>query len=250
MATAASLRILLDVGLRREEAAVLSERGLIAVIDVLRATSTIATALAAGARRVVPVESAEAALALRAAAADRLLAGERGAHPIPGFDFGNSPAALLDLRVTGQELVLTTTNGSRALAWAGQQGPHFEVAALALVNTGAVVRVIAERAPQSVYLLCSGTEGRFSLDDAYVAGAAVEALQGGPLGARLILTDAAHAALAVYRSAPDRPFAVFAASAAGQNLLRKGYRADVEFCARRDVFDVAPFWRDGALQPA
>lgn len=242
-------RIRLEVALRREEAAVSGERGFIAVIDVLRATSTIATALAAGARRVLPVASTEEALALRAADPARLLAGEREAHPIPGFDFGNSPAALLDPRVAGRELVLTTTNGSRALAWAVQQGPRFEVAALALVNAAAVARAITERAPDCIHLLCSGTEGRFSLDDAYVAGAAIDALQRGPLGVRLFLPDAAQAVLAVYRSAPDTPFSVFAASAAGQNLLRKGYRADVEFCARRDVFDVAPLWRDGALQP-
>lgn len=250
LAAAAAGRIQVDVGLRRQEAMLPSGAVFVAVIDVLRATSTIVTALAAGAARVIPVDSLEAALALRAADERRLLAGERGAQPIPGFDFGNSPAALLDLRVTGQEVVLTTTNGSRALAWAVGQGGAVTVVALALVNTGAVVRAAIERAPDSIYLLCSGTEGRVSLDDLYVAGAAIDALQNGPLGVRLEASDAAKTALAVYRSAPQHPYAVLASAAAGRNLLRKGYRADVEFCARRDIFDVVPLWREDALYKA
>lgn len=217
---------------------------LVAVIDVLRATSTIVTALAAGAASVRPVDSAAEALALRASTPGCLLAGERGALPIPGFDYGNSPATLLNADVPGKQLVLATTNGSRALALAGQRTES--VTALSLLNVEAVAASCAAARPESLYVLCSGTEGRFSADDAYVAGALLvrlDALMSGGYA----WTETARAAAWLYRGAPEPAFAALAASGPGQSLIGKGFRADVEFCAQRDAFALTPWLRDGRL---
>jgi 2-phosphosulfolactate phosphatase len=246
--------IVVDVAFRWEDARAPAGPALVGVIDALRATSTIVTALAAGAASVLPVETVEEAFGLRTADPRRLLAGERGAHPIPGFDFGNSPAALAHAGavLVGRQLVLTTTNGTRAVAWAvrhtrDQRGGG-QVTALALLNVGAWAMLARAVSPERIYLLCSGTEGGFALDDAYVAGAAIEGLLGGPLGPRLRLSEAGLVALHVFRAAADRAYDVFCAAAAGRNLLRKGYGADVAFCARRDAYRVVPVWRDGALR--
>lgn len=217
---------------------------LVAVIDVLRATSTIVTALAAGAASVRPVDSAAEALALRESTPGCLLAGERGALPIPGFDYGNSPATLLHAGVAGKQLVLATTNGSRALALAGQRTES--VTALSLLNVEAVAASCAAARPESLYVLCSGTEGRFSADDAYVAGALLvrlDALMSGGYA----WTETARAAAWLYRGAPEPAFAALAASGPGQSLVGKGFRADVEFCAQRDAFALTPWLRDGRL---
>jgi len=233
-----------DVYWRREDAQPPAGPALIVVIDVLRATSTITTALAAGAASVMAVDGPAEALLLRASDPARLLAGERAAHPLPGFDFGNSPAAMLTPAVSGRQVVLATTNGSRALAWAARQAE--DVLALSLLNVSAVAAAVVAAAPEALYILCAGTEGRFSLDDAYVAGALLDALEAvGQAGTEW--TDAARAALWTYRGAPERPFAALAATGPGRSLIGKGYRADVEFCAQRDAFAVVPRLRAGVL---
>jgi len=238
----------LDVCWRREDAEPPAGAAVVAVIDVLRATSTMTTALAAGAAGVLAVDSPEEALALRAADPSRLLAGERGAHPIPGFDTGNSPAGMLIPGVAGRQVVLATTNGSRALAWAALHARH--VLAVSLLNVTAVAAAtaadVAGGRADAVYILCSGTEGAFSLDDAYVAGALADLLVG-PAPTRWNCSERARAALWMYRGAPGAPFSALAETGPGRSLLRKGYRADVEFCARRDAFSVVPRLRDGML---
>ena len=197
------------------------------VVDVLRATSTIVQALAAGYRRVLCCTEVEEA---RAAAADEgpaVLGGERLAVRIPGFDFGNSPRefAAGDPRAT---LVLTTTNGTRLLMAASARCD--EVLVASLLNLDAVVA--AARGADEVAVLCAGVEGAFAIDDAYVAGRLVADLGGQP-------DDAAIAAMqlaASFASAADG----IGGGVSADNIRRAGLEEDIRWCARESVLDAVP----------
>jgi 2-phosphosulfolactate phosphatase len=136
------------------------------VIDVIRATSTIVTALGNGAKGILPVASVEEAFALKAKNPGALLAGERGGQPLPGFDLGNSPREMTRERVGGREMILTTTNGTQALA--ACNGAR-EIVTASFLNFGAVVARMRKAGPPWM-ILCAGFEGHFGIDDAIVAG--------------------------------------------------------------------------------
>jgi 2-phosphosulfolactate phosphatase len=197
------------------------------VVDVLRATSTIAQALAAGYPEVLCCAEIEEAKALRAREGKGLLAGERTCVRIPGFDFGNSPKEFVG---PGEEpVILTTTNGTRALVAAAQSCER--VLAGSLLNLDAVVEA-ARNGDEDVTIVCAGVLGEFAMDDAYVAGRIVELLDGQP-------TDAANAALRLRASFTDAS-AGLAASQSARNLVTAGLEDDIEWCARESVLDVVP----------
>ena len=139
----------------------------VVVIDVIRATSTIVAALAAGARAVYPTLSSEEAIRLANSLGrhNTLLCGERRGLMIEGFDLGNSPAEFTPDRVSDISLVMTTTNGTRAFL-AAEAADRVIVAAL--MNLSAVAAAVSES--EQVAFICAGKEGRFSLDDAVCAG--------------------------------------------------------------------------------
>lgn len=193
------------------------------VVDVLRATSTIAQALASGYRRVLCCAEVDEALELRSRLGEGVLAGERNADPIPGFDLGNSPRELAEPR--GETLILTTTNGTRALVAAAASAET--VLAGSLLNLDAVAA--AARGGGDVEVVCAGLQGRFTIDDAYCAGRIAD-LVGGER------SDAAEAAVRLARSFPS---ALDALRASG-NPEHARLGEDVAFCARESVLDVVP----------
>jgi 2-phosphosulfolactate phosphatase len=195
------------------------------VVDVLRATSTIVQALAAGYRRVVSCSSVDEATALRADG--QVLAGERGCVRIPGFDLGNSPREFLE--PLGETVILTTTNGTRALVAAAERCER--VLAGSLLNLDAVVAA-ARRERGDVTVVCAGVAGEFALDDAYCAGRIAELLGGEP-------TDAAAAAIRLARSFATADEGL-AASQSARNLLAADLGEDIAWCARESVLDVVP----------
>jgi 2-phosphosulfolactate phosphatase len=197
------------------------------VVDVLRATSTIAQALASGYRRVLSCSDVEEARALRDAEGGGVLAGERGSVRIPGFDLGNSPAEFLEPR--GDTAILTTTNGTRALVTAA--GSCERVLAGSLLNLGAVVEAAGE-AGGDVTIVCAGVLGEFALDDAYCAGRIAELLGGEP-------TDAASAAMLLRRAFGSGEEGL-AASRSARNLVDAGLGPDIAWCARESVLEVVP----------
>src|SRR5437870_3641918 len=163
------------------------------VVDVLRATSTIAQALASGYRRVLCCAEVEQARALRSSIPDSLVGGERNAVRIEGFDAGASPREFLEPRA--DTLILSTTNGTQAILAAAARSD--EVLLGSLLNLDAVVaRARARAAGGDVAVLCAGFKGTFALDDAYCAGRIVSLLDGDE-------SDAAIAAELVARSFPD-----------------------------------------------
>ena len=193
------------------------------VVDVVRATSTIAQALAAGYERVLCVPEIEQARALRASVPDSLVGGERDANRIDGFDVGASPREFL-VRRAGT-LILSTTNGTRTIVTAADRCD--EVLVGSLLNLDAVVRAATERG-EDVAVICAGYKGAFAFDDAYCAGRIVQALAGDP-------TDAAVAA----RLLAD----AFPSALEGLNARTygpPGLEADIEFCARESVLRTVP----------
>jgi 2-phosphosulfolactate phosphatase len=199
------------------------------VIDVIRATSTICQALAAGYERVLCTAEVEEARALREELGRGVLGGERRNVLIPGFDLGNSPREYVERR--DGPLVLTTTNGTRAIVSAARRCERVLVASL--LNLRAVVDA-ARAGGEDVLVLCAGVQGELALDDAYVAGRLVDVLGSDR-------TDAAEAA-ARLAATWDGPEEAFRASKSGHNLLENApdLADDLAFCARESVLDVVP----------
>ena len=193
------------------------------VIDVLRATSTIAQALAAGYERVLCVPEIEQARALRAELPDSLVGGERDAIRIDGFDVGASPREFLEARA--ETLILSTTNGTRSIVTAAER--CHEVLLGSLLNLGAVVRAATERG-DDVAILCAGYKGAFALDDAYCAGRIVQLLDGER-------SDAAVAAAVLAASYPDAHSGL-----TSRTYGPPGLEEDIAFCARESVLETVP----------
>jgi 2-phosphosulfolactate phosphatase len=212
------------------------------VIDVIRATSTICQALAAGYERVFCAADVDEARALRDALGEGVLGGERQAVRIPGFDLGNSPREYEE--AAGETLVLSTTNGTRAVVTAAQRCERVFVASL--LNLSAVVEA-ARAAGEDVVVVCAGVQRTLALDDAFVAGRIVELLG-------WERTDAAEAAARLVSTWSDAEEAL-RASKSGRNLLENApeLEPDLVFCARESVLDVVPrlvAMRDGAAEIA
>jgi 2-phosphosulfolactate phosphatase len=193
------------------------------VVDVLRATSTIAQALASGYRRVLCSAEIDEALALRDRLGDALVGGEREAARVEGFDVGASPREFLEPRA--ETLILSTTNGTRTILRAAASCETVLLGSL--LNLAAVAGAARERADE-VAVLCAGFKGAFALDDAYCAGRVVQLLGGER-------TDAAIAAELVARAFPDAHSGL-----AARTYGPPGLDEDIAFCARESVLDVVP----------
>ncbi len=211
------------------------------VIDVLRATTTIVHALAAGARSVVPCLTIEDARVVAAGLPpqERVLAGERGGLPIDGFDLGNSPAEFTPQSVAGKDVVLTTTNGTRALL-------HCRQAARILVGSFANLTALCEvlSGCDRVDLICAGTDGQATDEDLLFAGAIAERL-GISFARNLIAEGCRNGWQSVVRNTTgaeltDRIVGVLRSSRGGRNLVALGMDADIELAAQIDRFDLVP----------
>jgi len=199
------------------------------VIDVIRATSTICQALASGYERVFCAAEVEEARALWDTLGEGVLGGERQAVRIPGFDLGNSPREYLE--PAAATLILSTTNGTRAVVAAAQRCERVLIASL--LNLSAVVDA-ARDAGEDVLVVCAGVQGTLALDDAFVAGRIVELLE-------WERTDAAEGAarLATTWNGAEE---AFRGSKSGRNLLENApeLEADISFCAQESALDVVP----------
>lgn len=218
------------------------------VIDVLRASTTIITALAEGAVCVVPV--AEIAEVNRLAAnlgAGAVLGGERNGLRPAGFSLGNSPLEYTPETVSGRTLVLTTTNGTYALARCKGAGA---IGVASFRNAAAAVRWAGLQLAlgRELIVVCAGTRRRFTLEDACLAGLLAQLIQAEV--DELVLTDGAQAAQLIWQGWQQDPLAVMQASAHGRDLAQMGFRADLEFCAQVSVVDMVPQLLNGRLQPA
>lgn len=209
----------------------------VVVADILRATTTITFAVANGATAITPVLTPEDAFRLAANQPNTLIGGERSGLKVEGFDLGNSPREYVETVVSGRQIVLTTTNGTRTLqaCRAAEQ-----VLVGSFFNLSAIVDQLAQVEGELV-IACSGREGGFCTEDTVFAGACVAAL------GETQLTDAAETAKILYQTHRDDLFGMLRNCYHGRSLARIGLEEDLEFCAQMDLVDVVPRLVDGRI---
>ena len=246
----------LEVLFTPAEFAALSRRDLgqtvCVVFDILRATSTMMTALANGAREIIPVGEIDEALAIRQSRPEVLLAGERNGLRIraqqtggPDFDLGNSPREFTREAVNGRTIVTTTTNGTRALrACASAQA----VLIGSFLGMRALANWIALERPGSLLLVCSGTLDQAAYEDALAAGALCEAIW--PIYSAGNLSDSAQIAAQIYRlSRNDLLAAVRHGRNARRLLANPDLHDDVPACLAKDTISfLAELCKDGVVR--
>ena len=219
----------------------LSGRGVI-VVDVLRTTTSIVTALANGAKAVVPAATSEEAVRLTANLEKNgyVLAGERKSLKIEGFALGNSPREMTPEAVGGKTIYFSTTNGTPALV-AAQGGDPVLVGAPANFRAlAARARAVLEQRGELV-VLCAGRDKQFAVEDGYTAGRLIKAVRRGVK--RLELNDAARAAIALTDAVATWTEALEGSEAARQ-LAEADLAEDVRFAAKPDRFTVVPSYAD------
>src|SRR6058998_1921624 len=212
----------------------------VVVVDVLRASTTVITALANGAKAVIPAATSEEAVRLASNLEKDgvILAGERRSVKIEGFALGNSPREMTATAVGGKTIVLATTNGTPALV-AAQGGEPV------LVGAPANFRALGEQAHQllaargDLVIICAGREKQFAIEDAYTAGRLVKAAKKGTR--KVELNDAARAAVALTRQFATWQEALENSEAARQ-LADVDLGDDVAFAAKADRFGVVPLY--------
>ena len=209
------------------------ERSQVVVLDILRASSTIITALAHGAREVRLYGDIDSATAARTTLRPPvLLGGERHCVAIPGFDLGNSPAEYVTHKVGGATVALTTTNGTLA-AVAAQKAA--EVFVGSLLNAAATARALLPRIQErDTILLCAGTEGRVSCEDTFGAGAICWQLLQQTHSLALPFTDSAWLAYHAFAAVRHHLPAALRLGHGGINLIEAGLEEDIDLCARID----------------
>lgn len=215
----------------------------VVVIDVLRASSTIVTALQHGARAVVPVQDMVEAskIAQNLDPSVYLLGGERGGKKIDGYHLGNSPAEYEESVVEGRDVILNTTNGTKALT-RSRVASHMVVGCF--LNAARVVEAV-QAAGLDVALVCAGQNNRISLEDTLCAGLLLHHLWEGQEPDTA--TDTAHIAFTQYLHDQDDLLGAMRRSANARRLLAQGEGADVDYCLQIDQLPVLPYYKDSRL---
>lgn len=221
------------------------------VIDVFRATSVITTAIHNGAAGVIPVATIDDAFSLAKSlnTNDILLGGERNADPIPGFNIGNSPQLYTPQVIAGKTLILTTTNGTLALQAARYAR---SVLVASVLNYKTVANHLRASNPDSLVIVCSGTNGQPALEDELCAALICHAIDN-PLTSNTItyLSDQSVAIrLLAETLQPHSPHDIFSLSHHYQTLVTKGYADDVNFCLNHlgDIPTLPSLCSDGIIR--
>jgi len=215
---------------------------IVVIIDVFRATSTIATALYNGATKVIPVDSVEKCIQV-GQKVNGITAGERDGKRIQGLQYGNSPAEYPRSFIEGKTLVLTTTNGTKLLHMALNNGAS-EVITGSFPNLSAVCNhLLSEQ--KNVILGCSAWKDRFNLEDTLFAGAVIEIIK----EHFTIHCDASLMAEHMYSTYKNNLTKFIRSTTHWHRLASLGLEADLEFCVTSDGANVLPYYKDGALEP-
>ena len=215
----------------------------VAVVDVLRASTTVAVALANGARTIIPYDSSEEAIT-RSRSFEKshmLLVGERKMVAIPGFDLGNSPREFTRDAVEGKTLLMVTTNGTGSLL--AVQGVR-DVVIASYVNFSAVLSMLraAARGGSDIAIICAGRDRQFGLEDAGCAGRYARHIAK-RLG-DVEINDAATAAALIDKRYGDNIMRMFTDSSHGKALTEAGFADDLALCAAIDSYPVIPIYQD------
>jgi 2-phosphosulfolactate phosphatase len=212
------------------------------VIDVLRASSVMVTALNNGAAKIAAFKTIEETVAYKDNNVNEqvLLCGERHRVRIDGFDLGNSPIEYTRQTVSGRTIAMTTTNGTLAVENA-KSGCKLYI--MSFLNTQAVCAQLI-RDNRDTVIVCAGTEGKFTLDDFVCAGKAVDILA---QKTDLVLDDGAYAAHSFFIGGNKDCEAMVSRSSSYRQVINTGFYDDALFCLKQDVCDIAPVYRDGFI---
>jgi 2-phosphosulfolactate phosphatase len=215
----------------------------VAVVDVLRASTSIAIALENGARAVIPLATSEDVVsrAKNLARSEVKLAGERKSQQISGFDYGNSPLEFSRENVEGKTILMSTTNGTSAIL--AVQGAR-DVVIASYVNFTAVLSLLraALRGGTDVAIVCAGQDKHFSLEDSACAGLFVQHITEKQTKAEI--NDAAQAAMLIDKKWGTSLKRLFKASSHGIALAEAGFGEDLAICADLDSHPVVPVYQD------
>ena len=217
----------------------------VVIIDILRASTTIVTALMKGANRIVPCQTIEEAIAYAEEHHNQhcALAGERHAQKIEGFEFGNSPQEYITDAVKGKTIVMTTSNGTRAIRMAPQSE---QVMVGCLLNAGSISNACAAIG-NNVALICAGTHGKYSADDVIGAGGIIYQVIENQTEVELD-NDAAKA-LRLFQETKDDLQRNLELTEHGQRLKQLGFEDDIAYAAQYSLFQApVPVLQDGKPQ--
>lgn len=207
------------------------ENSIVVVIDILRATSSITYGIENGAEAIIPVMNVEDCLVYTDKGC--LLAAERNGQVVEGFDFGNSPFSYTAEKVAGKTVVLTTTNGTKAMHLAQERA--YQVIVGSFLNLSAICNYLKKK-NKDVLLLCAGWKDNFNLEDTLFAGAVIEQLQND----FTVGDDASVAALDMYQLAKDDLREYLKKSSHSHRLIKLNIEEDVQFCLKLDVCKAIP----------
>jgi 2-phosphosulfolactate phosphatase len=216
---------------------------LVVIVDVLRASTTVAAALANGAKTVIPVEGVDEVI-LRSKEFDRsqiLLAGEQKMQPIAGFDIGNSPQAFTPAVVEGKTILITTTNGTRTLLGV-QNARDIVIGSYVNFSAALAMMMVAASSDTDIAIICAGEEGSFTLEDSACAGRYVRAIP--KRAGSMQSNDAAAASMVIEKKYGDNIAKVFEESSHGQALAAAGFGDDLTAAAQVDSYPVVPIYQD------
>jgi 2-phosphosulfolactate phosphatase len=214
----------------------LSASDVFIVIDVIRATTTIATMLGQGAERVLVAPTIERARAAAEKIPGSLLCGERNVRPVAGFDYGNSPSQFAQLDLSGRTMILTTTNGTRAFYACPPDAVRLAGSLYNVHAVSACTLELARGRGGNIHLVCSGELGYFALDDAVCAGGLVLELQ--RQQPEIPMLESADAAITLFHA--YEPPRVLAHCNSARSVIEAGLSADTDFCMQISKSDIVP----------
>ncbi|ADL41619.1 2-phosphosulfolactate phosphatase [Caldicellulosiruptor obsidiansis OB47] len=206
------------------------------VIDLLRATSVMIWAISNGAEKIIPVESIEEARLFKSVEETFILGGERGGLKIEGFDLDNSPLSYKKEVVCGRKIIMTTTNGTRALKRAVMAKRIFLGSFINAQKTAEyILKEALKKDIQKITIVCAGTEEKFTLEDILCAGYFVDMFKNG-LG-DVEIDDLSLASFELYKKFENDPHKILKYSYHYNRLKQLGFEKDLEFCLRKDFVD-------------
>lgn len=213
------------------------EDKMVVVVDILRATSCITTAIAHEVESIIPVATIEECLAWQQKGL--LAAAERGGEKVNGFDLGNSPFSYMDYGLKGKSVAVTTTNGTLAIR-KSQKAKKLIIGSF--LNLSAIVHFLNEQS-ENILIVCAGWKGKFNLEDTLFAGAVADRLT-----ARFTTAcDSTLAAISLYHAAKHDLADFLSNSSHVQRLSKLGIEEDIVFCLTEDQYEVIPVWQADRL---
>lgn len=215
------------------------------IIDPLRSTSTIVTALANGCEQIIPVKDVEQAISLQETMKESevVLGGERSDSKVPGFDLGNSPFEYSAQNVSGKTLIFTTTNGTTAI---GKAKNASAVYIGAMIN-GLTAASALLRAESDTILLLAGKDGKFSLDDVLTAGYIIYCIGRFGISTSIELDDLGFVCFKLYDQYKDDLIGALKNCSHALKLYEAGCEKDIEYCMKRDTVNILPVYKDGRI---